>query len=467
MNEMDYTFFFSDLGVFGKPIQFENRRDRSRSPLYLSIDDHALHYGASPRRAILADMVDVAIAVYTADRFSLRPRDEKVAIRLVIPVRHPEIIGSAKLVHLLTRAIEWYTGDHWCFEFTLRTGLGRETEVQSPLFQQKQPHDEIALWSGGLDSLGGLFDRLATAPENTFVLVGVGDNPIVEHLQREILSQVRRDYSNLSRVQVTWKAQDHENLSRNSSARARGFAFLLLGAVTALVEGQQVLHVYENGIGALNLPFRASEVGLAHSRAVHPLSVVRMERLVSEWIGETFRIENPYFFMTKAETVKKIASSHLRDLIWQTRSCDSVRREPGKSIQCGSCSSCLLRRAALAALKVEDKTPYLVTQQVQNGAAFQAKEGDFLRAMLTQVETFKTLLNDPDPWCELAMQYSDLNDVADWNSPVTVGSPDSRTQITNLFQRYTKEWQSVWESISPGLLDNAETLSWRDKLNIR
>lgn len=266
---------------------------------------------------------------------------------------------------------------------------------------------------------------------------------------------------------MTWKTQDHEGLNRNSSARARGFAFLLLGAVTALVEGQPVLHVYENGIGALNLPFRASEVGLAHSRAVHPLSVVRMERLVSEWIGETFRIENPFFLMTKAETVKKIASSHLRELIWQTRSCDSVRREPGKSIQCGCCSSCLLRRAALAALGVEDETPYLVTEYLQNSVVLQSKDGDFLRAMLTQVETFKTMVNDPDPWRVIVKQYSDLNDVADWTTPVTVGSPDSRTQLTNLLQRYTKEWQSVWESLSPGLLDNAEILSWRDKLNIR
>jgi len=76
---------------------------------------------------------------------------------------------------------------------------------------------------------------------------------------------------------------------------------MLLGAVCALLADQQLLHIYENGVGAINLPFRASEVGLDHTRAVHPISLFEMSDTVSRITQASFRFVNPFVYSTKAK----------------------------------------------------------------------------------------------------------------------------------------------------------------------
>lgn len=467
MQQFDYTFIFHDVGEFGGRIQFENLRSRSCSKLYLTLHDTQLIYGASVLRGVLADMVDVAIAAYVTDRFVLRGDDERATIRVVIPVRYPEITGSEKLLSQLCETLGWYTGDHWHFEVTSRQSYGREAEAQTPLFVEREPDNETALWSGGLDSLGGLYNRKLIDSAKNFTLVGVGDNTNTQHLQKQLWSKVRKEIPGLRLVQVNWNTETFDNLLRNPRARSRGFAFLILGAVAALIQGQSVLNVYENGIGALNLPYRSSEIGLDHSRAVHPLSFVRMQRLISAWIGQPFVIENPFLFKTKAEVIERIASSNLKKLIFETSTCDSVQRQSGERRQCGQCTSCLLRRQALKTIGLQDETPYAILENYQIGQPIKEKEGSHLRVMLNQVNRINTLTREPDPWRAMEREYSDLTAVADWITPPYSNILNSRNQLINLYQRYTKEWQSVWESLTPGMLTDPEVQYWRSKLTIR
>jgi len=58
------------------------------------------------------------------------------------------------------------------------------------------------------------------------------------------------------------------------------------------------------------------------------------------------------------------------DLAFETISCDRLHRE--KPMQCGYCSSCLLRRQALAVQRVEDQTCYIATaRQAESQALWQ------------------------------------------------------------------------------------------------
>lgn len=170
MQQFDYTFIFQDVGTLPGLIQFLDHQARRCFTIELVVDDHHLAYGASPLRSILADMVDVGIATYVADRFVIRRHDEKAKIRLVLPVRHPELVGDAALLKLLVNTLAWFTGDHWSFEFIKRTHLGKECEIQSPLFLERPTVREVALWSGGLDSLAGLYWRLDDEPTKVFTL---------------------------------------------------------------------------------------------------------------------------------------------------------------------------------------------------------------------------------------------------------------------------------------------------------
>ena len=79
---------------------------------------------------------------------------------------------------------------------------------------------------------------------------------------------------------------------------------MLLGSAYSYLRGHRVLHVYENGIGAINLPYRKSAVGLDHSRSVHPETLRRVGLLMTELIDENFKVRNPFLFHTKAEMMK-------------------------------------------------------------------------------------------------------------------------------------------------------------------
>ena len=88
----------------------------------------------------------------------------------------------------------------------------------------------------------------------------------------------------------------------------------MLGAACAYLMGQKVLYLYENGIGAINLPYRESAVGLDHSRSVHPLTLLMVSDVISELLGQEFEVKNPFLFWTKAEMCKALATYGREDL---------------------------------------------------------------------------------------------------------------------------------------------------------
>ena len=104
--------------------------------------------------------------------------------------------------------------------------------------------------------------------------------------------------------------------------RSRGFVFQVLGAVTALMAGAKELYVYENGVGAISLPYTAAQVGAHNTRATSPLFLAGMSEFISTVVGHQFEIRNPYLFRTKGQMCEALRGSRLRDLIRLTGSCD-------------------------------------------------------------------------------------------------------------------------------------------------
>ncbi len=152
-------------------------------------------------------------------------------------------------------------------------------------------------------------------------------------------------------------------------------------------------------------------------------------------------------------------------------------------MQCGCCSSCLLRRQALITAGVHDATPYGVLEGlhpnplsshpwpdsrlhgrsaqpsvVRPGSSFQSNH---LRAMLRQVETLKVILASNDPWYELVHEWGVLRKVVD--EPRALGRPALITekQILDLYRRYVDEWSNplVLEDLKRGLVHEASIAS--------
>ena len=230
----------------------------------------------------------------------------------------------------------------------------------------------------------------------------------------------------------------------------------MVGAACASLMGSQVLSVYENGVGAINLPYRASAVGLDHSRSVHPLTLLKVSEVVSELLGEKFLVQNPFLFWTKAEMCQALAEDGNIDLPSLTKSCDSSHLKHKQPSQCGYCSSCILRKQALAAAKIKDKTRYVVP----HGNRPAGDPSLHWRHMLVQVSTFHKLLSTSN---DIALQweaftgessFSTLEYIIDRTDEIEGLSPtEMQSRLIRLYQTYVAEWDSVESQIAAPFLD--------------
>ena len=94
--------------------------------------------------------------------------------------------------------------------------------------------------------------------------------------------------------------------------RSRAFVFSALGVAAAVQAEADTLHVYENGVGALNLPLNETQLGVDNYRGVHPRSLMLLESLLALVLDNPVCIENPYLFRTKAEMCRALSCSRTR-----------------------------------------------------------------------------------------------------------------------------------------------------------
>ena len=117
-----------------------------------------------------------------------------------------------------------------------------------------------ALFSGGLDSFIGVAEELEQRPCGSLVLFSATTNPRLGSRQRELVQDIRRlRGDNIIHVAVPLGLRDRDQIGGidERTQRSRGFVFQVLGAVTALMAGAKELYVYENGVGAISLPYTA------------------------------------------------------------------------------------------------------------------------------------------------------------------------------------------------------------------
>src|SRR5579863_8134496 len=280
MERKDYEYHFKDITDIPRSVKVTDHWTNKTFNFSIAIDDRQLlfkRYHQIP--ANLADLVDIAVTVDIADRLSIAKEDMSRNIQINLPVRQPEIFSRYQFLEQLQEILYWYTGDHWDFKFAKRTAPGRLSEIQECMPCATNPDRllKVALWSGGLDSLAGLYNQLQADSLAHYILLGTGRNRIIQNAQKKLADATNTIFpERATLVQLPIQVDGTKKLGKSSTQRSRGFVFLLLGAICAYLEEQDTLYVYENGIGAINLPFRESEVGLDHARSVNPLSLFRM-----------------------------------------------------------------------------------------------------------------------------------------------------------------------------------------------
>ncbi len=463
MTGLHYTFTFEHIGEHFKESELRvfDHYTHQAVDVQIIINDKQLpllNYQALP--ALLSDLIDLAVAVHLADR--LAKNHGRVArsllemprhITLSLPLQTHEKLNTPSIREKLQEILYWFTGDFWSFKFLPYERYSRSAQIQPPLpLASPQAYTpKVALWSGGLDAFAGAYQQLRRDDTAHYLLFGTGSNPYMSRVQVETAQAISALFPGRTKlVQLPFRLKGKNDDAKTSwSMRSRGFVFLLLGAVCAYQAGENTIFVHENGIGAINLPFRKSEVGLDHSRSVHPLSLLYMGELLSALFEQAFFFHNPFLSWTKAQMCKEPLLEGARAEVFLTVSCD--RRHRSSVMQCGYCSSCLLRRQAITVHGVTDKTGY----QITDNPARKRKQEDATHyyAMLAQVDEMKALLAASDSWQRMSQRYKTL-----WNIVETVEEHEDRrnflqTQLLQLYQNYVREWEYSKECIGPEFLE--------------
>jgi Queuosine biosynthesis protein QueC len=427
---------------------------------HFRLDDRTIAHGlGTDLDAISADLLDLAVAVYVADR--LCPRRPSRArrdgswwrrvIHLRTSLRRPERWTGHALSQLLD-LLEWLTDDVWKIEITPGRPQ-RQTNGQGSLFPDAlQKPVDVSLFSGGLDSLLGAVADLDREGELVLVAAGTGTRLIGK--QRELAGGLnvlgRRRVRLLSiPVGLTEEGKGRIDGREESSQRSRGLVFAALGAVVARAAGVSALRLHENGPGAMNLPLTAGQLGSMNTRAARPETLQRMSQLFSELFEDQFEIVNPAFWSTKAEMCAA-APAEAHELMKASITCDSGLTRRVKNGQlCGRCTSCLLRRQALLASGLTELDQFDLEQMAGDAlASLRGHANVMVLAMLSQAADLSLALESPEPWSELVARFPELPSIRR-----ALDVPPER--LVDLLARYVRDWRRVPRPIVGELIPGA------------
>jgi 7-cyano-7-deazaguanine synthase in queuosine biosynthesis len=405
---------------------------------------------------LLADWIDVALACYLADRLAQR-RPLKAAwdgkhwsriFNITVPVRQPES-WNRQVQASLSSLLAFLTEDSWQFNFVKRETPGRVAESQGFLFASELDSPvRVALYSGGLDSFAGAAHALKNSLAKSFVFVSGVTHNRQQAGQRAQLNTLRlRTSAQIYHIGIPYGlrwATSQGQRKEESTQRTRGFLFLTLGACSALAAASKELFLYENGIGAINLPYDGTQLGTYNGRATHPSTLLKMECFIRVLTGEPFSIHNPFLFATKGEMCSDESVRELAEFVHLTFSCDGFPVGAKNRAQCGSCTSCILRRFALesAGLARYDDSGYL-NDLSSTTFVGKAKQLDALRVMNWQVQRMSLAFFQADPWQALVSDFIELQKLElDFCRNGKLQPADLRRKLLHLYWRYASEWKA-------------------------
>jgi hypothetical protein len=315
------------------------------------------------------DLLILAAHVHAADTRISRGSESQDGwtreIRLVVPVADPERwVVSA---HVFTRMLNFLTCDRWTLGFRARPRrFARLAPIRRPRLLDL-PFDDLALFSGGLDSLIGAIDALE-AGRNPLFVSHAGEGATSD-AQTTLYDALKAQYSSrgFDRLRLWMAFADGfvTGSAGESTTRGRSFLFFALGVFAGTGLGRAfTLRCPENGLIAINVPLDPLRLGALSTRTTHPFYIARWNQALAA-LGVDGRIENPFWDRTKGEMVSNCANGVLlRQLAPASLSCASPTKGRWQGLgtqHCGYCLPCLIRRASLVSGLAPDPDPTVYT----------------------------------------------------------------------------------------------------------
>lgn len=334
------------------------------------------------------DLLILAAHVHAADTRISRTTESQDTwtreIRLVLPVSDTARWIEAQA--LLERMLNFLTGDRWSIGFRARPERFAAAVRRRPKVTKPVRFTELALFSGGLDSLIGAIDLLEAG--RVPLLISHAGDGATSDAQKTLCHSLKKHYPNLPfarmRVWMNFPAGLVAGSAGEDTTRGRSFLFFACGVFAGSgLDRPFSLNVPENGLIALNVPLDTLRLGSNSTRTTHPFYMSCWNDL-AKIVGISALLENPYWSKTKGEMIAECANSELlTSLIPHSMSCSSPTkgRWQGQGIQhCGYCLPCIIRRAAIRHGIGTDATKYTVPDLNDRALDTREAEGQQVRS---------------------------------------------------------------------------------------
>lgn len=345
---------------FVLPVEVPGHPDELGSDVWEIVDRQRL----TPTQKA-TDLYRIAATVQSADlRISRKEAFDRWTrdIVLYVPVSDKDVWQS--VAKPITRLFSFLTGDRWQINFrkedTARPPRREKLRAKADPISTKM----VCLFSGGLDSFIGAVDALEDGKDLYFVSHrGRGGNAShVSPTQKNLLGVLEREYGQSRMRSFRTYVYPPTSLTGKTepTTRSRSIVFFSLGVLVASSLGKGAKLLYpENGFISLNIPLTYSRIGSMSTRTTHP-HTVSLLRKVLDGVGIDVKLENPYQFMTKGEMCEEVEeSSAFQEGAQETLSCaHPAQSRFGGGRHCGYCVPCIIRRAAMAKVDLDEASAY-------------------------------------------------------------------------------------------------------------
>ncbi|MEH6765851.1 Qat anti-phage system QueC-like protein QatC [Mesonia aquimarina] len=265
----------------------------------------------------------------------------------------------------LEETLGFLTGDVWSITFRQMEVevlyLPRKNRRKSNIPKYNYPNIEfVSLFSGGLDSLIGVINKLNSLDNGKIGLLVSHFDPTYTGPKKDqtlILEEFEKSFDNKYKhiratVGLSQRYINGDKITKDANQRSRSILFIGIAAyLLNKVPTSNTILIPENGTISLNHPLTKSRTSSLSTRTTHPYFFRKLQESL-EIANLNISLINPFKLDTKGKMVVDCDNTTILQKTYPLSvSCGKrghkVHWENRNAKQCGICMPCIYRRAAL------------------------------------------------------------------------------------------------------------------------
>ncbi len=251
--------------------------------------------------SVLTDLLEIAAYVYCADQLVSRGGDTmqnlgadwRRDLKFVIPVREPELWQAPEIRGNLERLLAFMSEDTIRFDFIpaeAPASINRYFNFGSGA-DASFPAEDVALFSGGLDSLAGAVETLERDGSKLLLVSHQSSTKIAGH-QRHLVRELHKRFpGKLLHVPVRITKKGMRTVE--TTQRSRSFLFAAVAVTVSRLSGLDGIRFFENGVVSFRAPLKITPFLACSPRISGGTKLIRLAGAFSwgRWAFSTFRTD--------------------------------------------------------------------------------------------------------------------------------------------------------------------------------